>query len=76
MWALQAYLYWESGAIYSRLTVGGLAVFLIGAATWFYYLDDKLPDTPARPDKALPAAEVFEQRFGEVEPVDERERRT
>jgi hypothetical protein len=75
--AVQLYAYWDVGILSSWLIGGGLGLVGIGAASWFYYVDDKRHDK--RHDKQhahgaqggrLPSADEFERRFEEIEPRD------
>ena len=73
MLAVQVVAYLDVGLLSSWLIGGGIGLFLVGAASWFYYLDDRRSGARTAANDKFPTAEEFERDFHEVEPFDTRD---
>jgi hypothetical protein len=64
MLAWQACLWISSGVASSRLLGGGVGLVLLGAATSYYYWEDRrAPRLPNPEEEDIPTAEEYEQSF-------------
>jgi hypothetical protein len=64
----RVYAWLTSGVLDSSLCGGRVGLLLIGAITWFYWLEDRrAPQLPSREEEEIPTPEEYDQAFHEIE---------
>ena len=68
MLIVQVFAFIEGGLLDSLLIGGGIGLVAVGAAAWYYYLDDGWSKAALPSDDNLPTADEYDRQLEELEP--------